>query len=387
MVAGDRVRVTAQLIEAATDRHLWAQSYERELSDLLNIQSEVARSIAREIRVTLTPQEASRLATSRPADPRAYEAYLRGRFHWNRRNEEGVKKSLDYFQAALAIDPAYVMAHAGLADAYVTIGVNDYGFMRPRDAMAKAKEAAQRALELDPAMAGAHISLASVRLHHDWDFMGAEQDFERGLELNPNDATAHHWYAFYLAAVGRHEEALRHIEEAKLLDPLSLIINANVGWILFYARRYPEAVKKFRETLEMDPNFGVAGIYLALAYEQMGRPQDAVQELRKVIAASGMGVHLQAALGRTVALAGPKQQAQAILNELLSAAAQGYVPPHLIARVAGALGNNQRALEWLERAHEERVGDLIYLRVDPAFDSLRSDARFQALVSPIHFPR
>ncbi len=383
---GNRVRITAQLIDAASDRHLWAETYQREFNDVLALQRDVARAVATQVRNRLTPREQDRLAAARPVNPAAYEAYLRGRYHWNKRSLEGLEKSIEYFQQAIRADPEYALAHAGLADAYVIMGVNDYGALRPREAMARAEAAAKRALQLDDTLGEAQASLAIARFSFEWDWPEAESRYMQAIELNPNYATAHHWYAFFLTAMGRHEEAIAEIHKAKELDPLSLIINANSGWILYLARRYDEALEQFQRTLEMDSDYGVARIYLGLAYEQLGQPEMAINQFRGQIAQEGSTPPLQSALGHAYALAGKTSQARKLVRELEERSKHEYVPPHLIARVYAGLGEKDESLEWLEKAYEERVGDLVFVKVDPAYDPLHSDSRFRDLLRRMGFP-
>ncbi len=383
---GNRVRITAQLIDAATDRHLWAETYEREFDDVLALQRDVARAVATQVRNRLTPRERDRLAAARPVDPAAYEAYLRGRYHWNKRSLEGLEKSIEYFQQAIRADPDYALAHAGLADAYVIMGVNDYGALRPREAMARAEAAAKRALQLDETLGEAQASLAIARFSFEWDWPEAERRYKQAIELNPNYATAHHWYAFFLAAMGRHEEAIVEIHKARELDPLSLIINANTGWILYLARRYDEALRQFQGTLEMDPEYGVARIYLGLAYEQLGESELAINQFRGLIAKEGASPPLHSALGHAYGLAGNTAQARKVVRELEERSRREYVPPHLIARVYAGLGEKDKSMEWLRKAYIERIGDLVFVNVDPTFDPLRSDSRFQDLLRRMDFP-
>jgi serine/threonine-protein kinase len=384
---GDRVRITAQLVDARSEQYLWAETYEGESEDLLGLQSQVARAIAHQVRANLTPREQTRLARERRMIPEAYEAYLRGRHHWNLRSEEGVTRSLEYFQRAIELAPDSPLGYAGLADAYLALGVNDYGKVRPAEALARAKAEARRALEMDPGLAEAHATLASVSLFHEWDFEAAERDFQRALDLNPNYATARHWYAFCLAVTGRTEEALGEIRQARRIDPVSLLINANVGWILYLSRQYEAALREVERTLELDPGFGVARIYRGLILEQLGRPKEAVEEFRSLLAQSGESIALNGALGCALARAGNKAEARKILSELRAAERRQYVPPHLIARLQVALGEMNGAFQSLNAAVRERVADLIYLNLDPAYDPLRSDPRFKDLLRQVNLIR
>jgi TolB-like protein/DNA-binding winged helix-turn-helix (wHTH) protein/Tfp pilus assembly protein PilF len=372
--SGERVRITAQLIHAATDRHLWSESYERDLSDILALQSEVARAIVGEIRTKLTPQEQARLATARSVRPEAYQAYLKGRYFWNKRTEEGFNKGIEYFNQAIAIDPNYALAYVGLADCYNML--NGYDVLPPKDSAPKAKEAATKALKIDETLAEAHASLAYAIAQFDWDWSEAEREFKRAIELNPNYAQAHHWYALYLAMRGQSDEAMIEMRRAQELDPLSLIINANVGWLSYFARRDDQAIEQLQKTLEMDPTFSSAHVKLAWAYEQKEMPLQAIAEFQKVLSQSPDDPALRALLSHAYAVAGRRREAMRIMTELKRQSQRRYVSPYLIALIHAGLGEKDQAFAWLERAHETRCGWVGWLRVDPKLDPLRSDPRF-----------
>jgi len=378
--SGDRVRISAQLIHAATDQHLWAETYDRDLRDILALQSDVARAIAGEIKSKLTPAEQARLAKVRPVNPEAYELYLRGRYFWNKRTEETVKKSLDYFEQAIRRDPGSALAYAGLADSYIILG--SYEYLPPKEAYPKAKAAAQRALEIDRTLAEAHASLGRFGIEYDWDWSASEEEYKRAIELNPNYATAHHWYADYLAWVGRHNESLVEIERARQLDPLSLIINTVVAISLSYARRYDEAIEQFHRTLEIDSNFAVAHLYLADAYAQTSHFPEAIAEAQKAVSLSGAAPVFVADLARVYAVAGNRAAANRLLKDVLR---RSYVPKYHVAMVHIALGKHQEALDWLDKAAEDRSPQLVLLKVDPGLDPLRSDPRFQDLLRRMNF--
>ncbi len=283
--SGDQVRITAQLIRASTDTHLWADSYERDLRDVLALQDEVARTIANEIKVKLTPQEQARLKSARPVNPEAYQAYLKGRYFWNKRTAEGFKKAIEYFQQAIEKDPAHALAYAGLADSYNLLGT--YRVFPPKEAYPRAKAAAMKALETDATLAEPHASLAWVKFRFDWDWLGAETEFRRALALNRRYPTAHYWCAFYLAAMGRLEEASAQIKQAQELDPLSVIINATVGNVFISARHYDQAIEELRKTLELDPNFAYAHDALGEADKEKAMFEEAIAEERNAIVFSG----------------------------------------------------------------------------------------------------
>ena len=375
--SGDRVRINARLIHAATDRNLWAQSYERDLRDVLAMQSEVAQAVAQEIRVAVTPREASHLANVRAVNPDAYNDYLRGRFHWNRRTRDELMKAIDFFEQAIAKDPGYAPAYAGLADCYVVLwGSAEVPF---ETAHPRARVAAKKALEIDETLAEAHTSLASIHLFS-YEWRDAENEFRRAIELNPGYATAHHWYALYLSAVGRHEEAIQRIQRAQELDPLSLIINANVGWCLYLARQYDRTIEQSRKTLELDANFAVARGYLAQAYVEKGMLAEGIAEFQKAIALSGGEVSYRAELANAYAAAGQRSRAQELLAELKELSRQKVVSAIDIALIYAGLGDRDQAFAWLQKSFENRDARLNNLNVHPRFDVLRPDPRFAVLL-------
>jgi len=378
---GERVKITAQLIEAATDRHLWAKSYERELRDILALQSEVARAIANEIQIKLTPQEQTRLTNTRQVNPEAHQAYLKGRFYWNKFTAEGFKKSIDYFHQALEKDPAYALAYAGLADAYNILAVASH--LPPKEVMPKAKAAAIKALELDETLAEAHVSLGIFKLFYDWDWMGAEREFKRAIELNPNNPDAHHFYGHYLEAMGQMDEAIAVTKRALELDPLSLSINAELGFAYYWSRQYDEAIAQYRKTLEMDPNFVFASWAIGQAYEQKGMYEAAIAELNKARPLSGDWQCIVAELGCAYARSGQKTKAQQVLDELKARAMREFIDPGLIAFIYIDLGETDQAFTWLEKVYEERSSWIAFLQVEPKFDRLRSDPRFSALLKKV----
>jgi TolB-like protein/DNA-binding winged helix-turn-helix (wHTH) protein/Tfp pilus assembly protein PilF len=382
--SGDRVRITANLLHAPTDRHLWAESYERDLRDILAMQSDLARAIAREVQAKLTPQEQTRLASVGLVDPEAYQAYVMGRYFWSKRTEDGLKKAITYFEQALKRDPGYAVAWAGLADCYNLLA--NFDFLPPKEGFPKAKEAATKALELDETLAEGHTSLGYVKTNYDWDWPGAERELKRALALNPNYATAHHWYSDHLMVVGRHEEAIAEIKRAQQLDPLSLIINAVAGFQFQRARRYDQAVEQLRKTLEMDPIFPVAHLWLAQTYEQTGHYGSAIAEHQKARTALGGGSYAVAALGYAYAAAGKRNEARRILTELNERDKTAYVSPYAIGVVHLGLKQEDKALEWLERAYEDRDVRMVELKSDPRLDPLRSNPRFQDLLRRMNFP-
>ncbi len=384
--SGERVRITAQLIDAAKDQHLWAESYERDLRDVLTLQSEVAGAIAREIKVKLTPQEQARLASPRSVDPEAYQAYLRGRYYWNKRSEDGFRKGLEYFQQAIAKDPTYALAYAGLADCYALLGAVGYAGAETKEVMAKAKAAARKALEIDDTVAEAHASLAFITFRFDWNWPEAEREFRRAIELNPNYPTAHQWYAMDLGIMGRTEEALAEIRRAQELDPLSLTINAGVARLLKSAGQQDKAIEQIRKTLEMDPNFIQAYFDLGLIYTESGMYQQAIAEFEKGGTLSGGNPQIKSGLGLAYGLSGRRADALRILDQLNEQSERGYVSPFSIAVVYAGLGEKDRTLAWLEKAYEVRANEMVYIKTELIFDNLRSDPRFQDLLRRIGIP-
>jgi tetratricopeptide (TPR) repeat protein len=380
--AGARVRITAQLIYVAGDEHLWAQSYERELGDVLTLQGEVAQAIAARIAVKLTPQEAARLARSRPINPAAHAAYLRGHSELSKLTDEGYREAIRYFRQALAIDPNHALAYAGLADAYLLADEPD-----PETSLREARVAATRALELDDTLAGPRTALACASLF-DWEWAAAERGFKQAIQANSSYARAHHWYGNYLSWTGRHEEAIAEARRARELDPLSLVIANAVGFKLSNARRYDQAIEHHREILRMDPSFGRAHAGLADAYLQKGMSEVALAEFRWV-AEHDRRPSTLAPLAYAYAVAGHEAQARDTLAELRRVSDhtwQTYYASFSFARIHAALGERERAFELLEEAYRRKCSTLALLKVDPAFDVLRADPRFHDLVRRLNFP-
>jgi TolB-like protein/DNA-binding winged helix-turn-helix (wHTH) protein/Flp pilus assembly protein TadD len=382
--SGDQVRITAQLIEASTDKDLWSQSYEGEFRDTLALQKRVAREIADQIRINLTPQEQAALKNVRVVNPEAYESYLKGRYFWNKRTADGLKAALAYFNQAIEEDPKYAQAYSGLADTYALLGDWQYAVMTPKEAFPKAKAAAIKALELDSALGEAHNSLAFVLDGFDWDFDSAGKEFRRAIELNPGYATAHHWYAWHLSLLGRYDEAIAEMRKAENLDPLSLIINADLAELLVLAHSYDESIQQSHKTIEMDPNFALAHNQLAQAYLQKHMYDKAVAELQKAVQLSGGSPTSTANLARAYALSGNRSEAEKLLSDLKKRSNPGYSNASEIAMIYASLGDTDQAMSWLGKGYEERFNPGVLLR--PGFDPLRSDSRFQNLVHRIGLP-
>jgi serine/threonine protein kinase/Tfp pilus assembly protein PilF len=375
MVSGNRVRITAQLIEARTDRNLWSKSYERDLNDVLALQSELAKSIAKEIKIAVTPEEEAVLTLSRPSNPEAFQLYMKGRHFWQMRTEEGLRMAIQRFSEALAIDPDYALAYAGIADAYNMLG--SYDILPPHEVYPKAKEAAQRALELDQTLAEAYSSLAWVKFVYDWDFFGAESDFKWSIGLNPSYATAHQWYGAFLRDRGRFLEALASIQKARELDPLSLPVKVSTGLIYFYAGEYDQAIVHCQKALDMDEDFSWAHQVLGMAYFQKSQLEKAIQHFQRSVELSDGSLLYRSYLAHALILAGRRDEGIRILDELLALSRAKYVPSYGIAQVYVALGERDQAFVFLEKAWEERSRHIVFLRQDPYFESLKADPRFE----------
>lgn len=378
-----KVRITVELFEGKTEKQLWAQDYERDLRDVLALQGEVADAIAREIQVKLTPQERNRLAQPRQVDPEAYLAYAHGRYYWNRRTPDGLRKSVGYFQEAIAKDASYAPAHAGLADALSLLGSTGSDVLPPNQVMPKAKSAAEQAVKLDDKLAEGHASLGYVKLSYDWDLGAAEREFKRAIELNPGYATAHHWYAHYFLAKGQPEQALTEIHQAEVSDPFSFIINMGVGWFLYHARRYDEAIERYHSTLELNPDLSMNYCALGMALVQKRLYKEAQAEFEKAQHYPGSAAFVQANVAATNALSGQAAEARKDLEAIQSLAQHQYVPAIYLAAIHTSLGERDKAIQWLQKAFAERSDYMVYLKTEPAFDTLRDDRRFRELLDRI----
>jgi TolB-like protein/DNA-binding winged helix-turn-helix (wHTH) protein/tetratricopeptide (TPR) repeat protein len=376
--AGRRVRITAQLVQIRDQTNLWSESYDRDLADVFAIQNDVASRIAGSLALELLPPQRASRASAPTTDIVAHEEYLKGRFLWSKRTEDGLRGSLDHFQRAVAADPGYARGYVGLADSYNLLA--DYGALAPADALPRARGAALRALEIDPRLAEAHASLAWTTLVYDRDIASAEQGFRRAIALNPGYASAHQWYAFCLKAAGRHEDAMREVRRAQELDPLSLIINAVVAWHHYYARQYDDAIAQARRVAALDPTFSRVNSYLGWSLLEKGEYAPALEALQKATDLFGNSPARRAEMAHALAVAGRTAEARRVLEEMTTLARTQYVESDLIARIHVGLGDRDRAFEWLERALAEHAPKLVLLRVDPRVDSLRSDPRFADLL-------
>jgi TolB-like protein/Flp pilus assembly protein TadD len=383
--SGEQVRITAQLIQASTDTHLWADTYDGNLRDTLVLQEKVAQAIADRIRIELTPGEQAGLRRFKVVDPQAYEDYLEGRYFWNKRTGDGLKKAIEYFNQAIAKDPTYAPAYSGLADSYALAGDWQYAVMTTKEALPKAKAAAMKAIELDNTLSEAHASLAFCLEGFDWDSETAESEFRRAIELSPGYATAHHWYAWHLALIGRKSDALSEMRKAQSLDPLSLIINADLAELLLIEGSPTEAIEQSKKTIEMDSSFALAHNQLGQAYLREHMFPEAISELQKAVQLSGGSPTCMANLARAFAESGKRAEATALLNELKARSSGGYPYATELASVYTALGDKTAAMASLEKGYEERFNPGVLLR--PAFDPLRSDPVFQDFERRIGLPR
>jgi eukaryotic-like serine/threonine-protein kinase len=375
--AGDRVRITAQLIDAATDRHLWAKSYERDLREVLTLQGEVAQAIVEEIQVTVTPGEESRLRGSRTVHPEAYEACLKGRYMIERRTEASLRGGLAHFEAAVRLDPTFGLAHVGMADAYNLMGF--YSILAPGEAFPRAKTAALRALEINPASAEAHTSLAYSTLYHAWDLPEARRQFRRAIDINPKYSTAHLWYANLLFISDGYEESLAEFRLSRNLDPLSMPANTSFGWLAYYYRRYEEACVQLHKAIGLLPDFLMAHYWLGLTFVQLGRHAEALAEFERSVATAGRYPMTITGLALAHAAAGREDAARSLLGELDSLPPETYVSSYFRAQILGALGDRAAGLTALEHALEERAHELIAIGLDPSLDPLRGEPRFAAV--------
>jgi serine/threonine-protein kinase len=385
----DNLVIKTELIKVEDGSQLWGAEYKSSLANIFSVQDEVSEKIAKSLRLRLSGEDEEKLAKRYTKDAEAYQLYLKGRYFWNKRNEEGFRNGIDYFRRAEEKDPTFALAFSGLADSYALLC--DIGVVRPVDEMPKAKAAAQKAVDADPELAEAYTSRAFVRLAYDWDWPGAQSDFQQALQLNPKYPTAHQWYASYLMQMGKFSLAKNEIEEAHKLDPLSPIISANTGLYSYYEKNYDDAIAKYKTTLQSDPDFWVARHYLALAYVQKGMHDEAIAELRKLIKAPASGAipdhvieaesEASASLGFACGMAGKQAEARAIISQLEALSQKRYVSPLYFAIVYAGLKNNDKAIEYLNKAFDARHPGLVLIRIEPMFDGLRRDDRFKTLIN------
>ena len=383
---GEDLMVSAELVDVRDNRHLWGDQYNRKLSDLLAMQTELSRDISEKLRLRLSGEDKQRLAKRGTENPEAYDLYLKGRYYMNTLVRRDDEKSLGYFQRAIEKDPRYGSPYAGVAQYYATIvyasGTSD---ISPKEASLKAKAAASKAIELDKTLAEAHTSLAMIATFHEWDWKGAEREFQRAIALNPNYVPAHHFYAHYLVFMGRFDEALAESQRALALDPLDVAMNFHLGWYYCFTHQYDQAVTQLKKVMEMNRDFADAHGMLGAAYEQQGRYQEAIAELQK--SREMRGLDQRGSLGHVYAVSGQRGEARKLLDELQEEAKHKYVSPCYIAKIYAGLGEKEQAFAWLEKAYAERDSNILHLKVDPQFDRLHSDPRFIDLLRRIGLPQ
>ncbi|HSB08024.1 MAG TPA: protein kinase [Blastocatellia bacterium] len=374
---GDGLSISVELVDTHDNSHIWGEQYSRRLADILAVQEDISKSVTERLRLKLSGKDKERLAKRYTENTEAYQLYMRGRYFWDKRpgDVDVLEKAIRSFNQAIEMDPNYALAYAGLGDAYLFSAAS----LGRKETMARARAAAKKALEIDDTLAEAHTTLGFVKMNFDFDWPGAEQEFKRALELNPNYATAHQFYGAYLIQSGRsNEEGMRELRRALEIDPLSLALNWHAGSMLYYTRQYDEAIEQFQKTLQLDPNHSLSRVGLAQAYLQKGKLAEAIRILEEVTTARPKAAESRPGLAYAYAATGKRAKAQELTN-LIETSAQGNVTYHL-ARIYTALGKTDQALRWLEKAYDERAFNMFFLGVEPAFDSLRSDARFEALL-------
>ncbi len=384
MQSGGSLRIGTELVDVATGAQLWNAQFDRKPGDIFLIQDEISNEISGKLRLQLTRAEKKRLVRRDTEDAEAYRLYLQGRHHWNRWTEEGFYKAIGYFQQAVEKDSSYALAYTGLAESYVLLGWNSY--LPPKDAFPKGKAAAMTALELDPELGEAHTPLAAALWLHDWQWKEAQKEFKRSLDLNPAYPTANHWHAEYVMTMGRQLEAIAKMKNSQELDPLSLIINVAIGWAFYMARRYDEAIDQLLRTVELDPNYPVTHWILGLLYRKTGRYELAITAGEKGVNLSGGSPLMRAALAHTYGESGRTKEALQVLDDLTELARHKYVAPHFFAGIHIGLGENEQAIECLEKSWEDHSHWLIYLHLDPSMDALRSNLGFQDLLRRVGLP-
>ncbi len=383
--SGERIRVTVQLVDISDSAPLWAEKFDEKFTDIFAVQDSISEKVAAALTLKLTNEERRLLTKRYTENTEAYRLYLQGLHYKNKGTKDAALRAIDYYNRAIEIDPRYALAYTGLADSYCWFS---HVYSDPRETAPKAKAAAERALEIDYSLAEARTSLARISISWDWNWEAAEREFLRAIELNPNYAEAHQWYGFYLTVMGRFDEAIREIDRAQELDPLSFMRSAFRGWSLYFARQYDEAIEQFRKLVEMDPNFHMAYWGLGLTYDEKGEFSEAIAEFQKALSSpEGGGAEMMTRLGHVYATSGKREEARRLLDELDEMSAHRYISPMLRARIHTGLGETERAFEFLERAYTERSPWLVYLKVDPVFDSLRPDPRFANLVRRMGLPQ
>jgi TolB-like protein/Tfp pilus assembly protein PilF/tRNA A-37 threonylcarbamoyl transferase component Bud32 len=380
-VVGDRLRMTARLSNVTDGYQLWSENYERGFEDVFTVQDDIAQEIVKALKIKLIGEEEAQIVKHYTDNREAYDFYIKGLYFWNKRDKKNLEKALEYFQEAIENDPTYALAYSGLADTYIVLADNI--FIPASEAFPKAKAAAMKALEIDDSLAEAHISLAAILESYDWDFAGAEREYQRAIDLKPGYATAHQWYALHLSFLGRYEEAIVEILRARELDPLSPRINANVGQLFFYARKNDRALEELKKSTEIFPEHLSNYIVTGLVYAQIGRYEDAISSYEHGFEISGRSGELSTWLAYIYALSGKRSEARKRLNTIIEYAKQNFVSPIDLASVYVGLGEKEEAFSWLEKGYSEKDAGLPYLKANPVFDPLRSDPRFKALLKKV----
>jgi len=383
--SGDRIRVTLQLIRASDGASLWAGKFDEKYTDIFTVEDRISEQVVKALLPTLTGSEKQQLARHYTEDTEAYQSYIKGRYYWNKRDADGLKKAIAYFEDAILKDPNYALAYAGLADSYATLGVVED--QSSQDLMPKARSAALRALELDDGLAEAHASLGYVKHRFEWDWPGAEKEFKRAIELNPEYSAAHQWYGWFLISETRFDEAQSEFRRAEQIDPLSLYTNLTAGAASYYSGQYDKAAAQYRKVIEMDPGFWLAHRWLGKTYERLGKYDEAIREYQTVVNLHGGNMAQAPALACVYAEAGRKTEARQVLAEILKAAKQKYVSPHSMAMIYATLGDSDQAFAWLAKDIQAHDDNLVFLRVEERFQSLRSDPRFADLVKQVGIPQ
>ncbi len=382
--SGDRTRVTVRLLRVADGELLWGGEFDEKFTDMFTVEDSISQKVANALTVNLSGDEQKQLLRPFTGNSDAYLLYMKGRFFWNKRTVDGVKKSIDYFQQAIEADPNYAVAYTGLADSYILAGSYGYSILPPREAMPKAEAAITKALAIDDSLAEAHASLGYIKLIYDWDWPGAEQEFKRSIALNPLYDNAHHWYSHELIALGRNDEAMAEARRALEISPSDTVMNEHMGWTYLMERDYDHAIQSARKAIEMEPDFLLAHRVLGLAYQYKGQYDQAVSEFARGVEISHGDPVAEAYLARAYAAEGQKEKATQVLNELVQLSSRQYMPPLEIALTYAALGKKDEAFAWLDKAYDERASALVYLKPNQAFDPLRSDPRFADLEARMH---
>ena len=385
---GEQLTLSLELVDTRTENVIWSEQYNRKQADLITLQSEIARDVSSKLKTKLSGVEEAKVTKNYTANPEAYQLYLKGRYYWNKRTEESVRKGFDFFQQAIDKDPSFALAYVGLADSYFLLGTGDAmtGVLAPQEAFPKASAATEKALEIDNSLAEAWASRARIAWY-EFDWVGTEKDLRHSIELNPNYPTAHHWYALLLSNRGRVDEALKEIHQAQELDPLALPINANEGYILYFARRYDEAIEKGKKTLDLDATFALNYHRLGVAYEQKEMYKEAIGHFQQAVRYSNRHPAAVAALGHAFAVSGNRGEAQRLLAELKGLSESRYVSPYNIALIYLGLREKEQARQWLEKAYDEKSFEMNWIKVEPRLDPLRSDPRFTELLRRMNLPQ